>query len=66
MAQILKILKIFNFKCLDLTFAIKIFQIFKKLCAQILLHKFGQIYEVKIGRRKRKILLIKKVAWVNI
>ena len=64
--RILKNLKKFNFKCLDLTFAIKIFQIFKNSRAQILLHKFGQIYEVKIGRRKRKILLIKKVAWVNI
>ena len=62
----MKILKIFNFACLDLTFAIKIFQIFKNSRAQILLHKLGQIYEVKIGRRKRKILLIKKVAWVNI
>ena len=51
--------------CLDLTFAIKIFQILKNSCDQILLNKFGQIYEVKAGRRKRKILLIKKVAWIN-
>ena len=64
--RILKNLKNFNFKCLDLTFAIEIFQIFKNSRTQILQHKFGQIYEVKTGRRKRKILLIKKVAWVNI
>ena len=62
----MKNLKNFSFKCQISTFEIKNFQIFLNSRAQFLLHKFGQIYVVKTGRRKRKILLIKKVACVNI
>ena len=59
--RILKNLKIFNFECWNLTFETKIFQICQNSCAQFLLHKFGQIYVVKTGWRKRKKLLIKKL-----